>query len=415
MYQNDEIVIIGGGLAGLTAAKILKAAGKKIKIVEASDGVGGRVRTDEHAGFLLDRGFQVFLTAYPEAKNLLDYKALDLRTFKPGAIILDERGATQIGDPLRDPSSLFKTLFSSAGSIADKLFMLKLKYELGKKDIADIFLKEEISTYAYLKNTQFSDKIISRFLKPFLTGIFLESDLTTSSRMFEFVFKMFSEGDTAVPARGMGMISQQLASGLTADELLLNTRALQIDGKEVVLQNGERYCAGAFILATDPANLPYPFAIKNPGKNQVTNIYFTTGKQSNVKPIIYLNASSKKLVNNVAFMDRVAPHYAPKDNSLISVSLVGNWQEYDQRVLNELVLAELQPWFPGCNLWHHLKTYHIPYALPNDDHVRNDNFSRSLKLDANCYQCGDYLLNGSINAAMKSGRMAAELLLADIN
>jgi protoporphyrinogen oxidase len=412
--QSGDVIIIGAGLAGLTAAKILKAAGKKIKILEASDGIGGRVRTDQQDGFLLDRGFQVLLTAYPETKQLLNYKALDLRPFKPGALILKENGTTVIGDPLRDPSALFKTIFSSAGNLFDKLLMMKLKLSLQKKEIADIFSKEEISTDVYLRTFGFSRAMIENFLRPFLSGIFLENNLTTSSRMFEFVFKMFSEGDTAVPAKGMGMISQQLAGGLAENELLLNTRIMHLEGKEAISQAGERFAASAFVLATDPGNLPHPYNIRHPGKHSVTSIYFKSAKVRR-KPLICLNASAERIVSNIAFMDSVSSFYAPPDQSLISVSLVGDWSHHEDRYLCAMVLDELSSWYPDCSGWQHLKTYHIPYALPNDDHVRDENFGRSIKLNPYCYQCGDYLLNGSINAAMKSGRMAAELLLADQN
>src|SRR5689334_9769282 len=124
MEDNLDVIIIGAGLAGLTAAKLLKAAGKSVKILEASDRPGGRVRTEEVDGFLLDRGFQVLLTAYPETKRFLDYDALELQNFDPGALILNETGTTKIGDPLRQPGALISTLASSAGTLADKFRML---------------------------------------------------------------------------------------------------------------------------------------------------------------------------------------------------------------------------------------------------------------------------------------------------
>jgi phytoene dehydrogenase-like protein len=139
MKQDAQVIIIGAGLSGLTAAKVLKAAGKSVLVIEASDAVGGRVRTDELDGFLLDRGFQVLLTAYPEAKRFLDYDALKLCRFDPGALILNTRDIIKIGDPIRQPGTLINTLFSSAGTLADKLRMLKLKIKLAGKTIDEIF------------------------------------------------------------------------------------------------------------------------------------------------------------------------------------------------------------------------------------------------------------------------------------
>lgn len=137
--EKTSVLIVGAGLSGLVAAKILKAAGKSVKIIEADDDIGGRVRTDIVEGFRLDRGFQVLLTAYPEAKKQLDYSTLNLQYFDPGAIILNESGSTVVTDPLRKPSKLWQTLLSPAGTLKDKLLMLKLKQQLKHKTEAEIF------------------------------------------------------------------------------------------------------------------------------------------------------------------------------------------------------------------------------------------------------------------------------------
>ena len=212
MANQPDVLVIGAGIAGLTAAKLLKEAGKTVKLIEASNSIGGRVKTDLYQGYLLDHGFQVLLTEYPEAKKLLNYNQLHLKAFDPGAIILNQKGITEIGDPLRKPSTLVQTLISPVGSIFDKLKMLGLKLKLAGTSIEQIFEKKEITTWQYLKQVGFSEKMLNQFFKPFMTGIFLENELTTSSRMFEFVFKMFSEGDTAIPAKGMAEIPKQLAN-----------------------------------------------------------------------------------------------------------------------------------------------------------------------------------------------------------
>jgi protoporphyrinogen oxidase len=409
---DTDVLIIGAGLSGLTAAKVLKAAGRKIKLLEASDGIGGRVRTDIVDGFLLDRGFQVLLTAYPETKRFLNYKALDLKVFEPGAIILTENGTTEIGDPLRRPSILFKTLFSSAGSLSDKIRMLRLKLKLNKADIEEIFSRKEISTLAYLVKQRFSDRMIHQFFKPFMTGIFLEDKLDTSSRMFEFVFKMFSEGDTAIPAKGMGMIPAQLAEGLSTEELILNETVVAIEGNNVITASKRNYQAQKILIATDGASIPAPFAKNKKKPNSVTNIYFSADKAPFEKPIIALNSMNNKLVNNIAVMEKISRDYAPPGKSLISVSLIGDFKNSLRADLPFEAIQELKYWFPDAADWNHLKTYHIPYGLPNDVNVNNELTSSAFRLSDNCFTTGDYLLNGSINAAMKSGRQAAEMLIS---
>jgi len=407
-----DILIIGSGLAGLTASRVLKSAGRKVKILEASDAPGGRVRTDKHDGFLLDRGFQVLLTAYPEARHFLDYKALDLRSFSPGSIILNNSGIDEIGDPLREIGSLIRTLKSPFGSLPDKFRLLFLRLKLAGINIDEIFSKQETTTLQYLRNAGFSERIISNFFTPFMSGIYLEQKLETSSRMFEFVFKMFSEADTAIPAKGMGMISRQLSSGLSAEELIVNERVLSIDGNEVQTASGRNYKAGNILIATTADCIPAPFQRIPVEKKSVTCLYFSAKKAPYHKALIALNANSNRLVNNIAVMSNVSVDYAPEGKSLISVSLTDKHLLIEPESLELKIKDELKFWYPDCINWEHLKTYTIPYALPDNRHVTNDILPSSMRLNDTAFICGDHLMNGSINAAMKSGRLAAEAILS---
>jgi predicted NAD/FAD-dependent oxidoreductase len=411
MEKDAEVIIIGAGLAGLTAAKVMKAAGRSVLVLEASDAVGGRVRTDEVDGFLLDRGFQVFLTAYPEAKQFLDYEALQLRKFDPGALILNKNGITTIGDPVRQPGSLVSTLLSSAATFTDKLRMLRLKIKLGSKRIDEIFSEQEISTAAYLKREGFSETILNQFFRPFMTGIFLENQLSTSSRMFEFVFKMFSEGDAVIPAEGMGMIPKQLAECLSPEEILFQQNVSAVDGGTVSTFSGSTYNADFVLIATDPLHSPIRDEKKVIAYHSVTNMYFTAAKRPFEKPLIALNTLAGKLVNNVAVMDRISPGYSKNGDTLVSLSLIGNYSRENQTELQQKVIDELKFWFPESVTWKHLKTYHVDYALPYDDEVSDEPDYKAMRLNARCFVCGDYLMNGSINAAMKSGRLAAEAMI----
>lgn len=411
MKKNAEVIIIGAGLAGLTAAKVLKAAGKSVLVLEASDGVGGRVRTDEVDGYLLDRGFQIFLTAYPEAKNLLNYEALELCKFDPGALILNMDGITKMGDPIRQPSSLVSTLLSSAATFTDKLKMLRLKVKLSGKSIEEIFSAPEITTSEYLKNEGFSGTIMNQFFLPFMTGIFLENQLSTSSRMFEFVFKMFSKGDAAIPAKGMGMIPKQLSECLSPQELLFHQNVSAVNGSSATTADGAIYQGDFVLIATDPLRSPIRYNNSVIEYHSVSNMYFTAKKRPFEMPLIALNTLPGRLVNNIAVMDRISTAYSKSGDTLISLSLIGEHSNVNQKELQEKVVSELKFWYPDAISWKHLKTYHIDYALPNDDQVTNEPDYTVLQLNAQCFICGDYLMNGSINAAMKSGRLAADAII----
>jgi phytoene dehydrogenase-like protein len=407
---DKSVIIIGAGIAGLTAAKLLKAKGCKVLILEASDGIGGRIRTDEKDGFLLDRGFQVLLTAYPEAKELLDYKALDLKPFLPGAKILYQKGITEIMDPLRRPSAFLKTILSPAGSFGDKLQMLFLKKHLEKQSIEEIFNEPEQTTDSYLLRKGFSDKMISLFFRPFLAGIFLERDLLTSSRMFNFVFKMFSEGDTVIPAKGMGEIPKQLAKTLHPDEIIFNDAVILIADKSVTTQSGKTYNADYIIVATDQDHIPAPYQQVKHQKRTVSNLYFTAKKAPFLEPIIALNALPHALVNNVAVLSQVSSKYSKTGEVLISLSIL---QDVKHLALDDLLLKvkeELSQWFVDVQDWKFLHQYFIPYALPDQTSVTANISQNEMRLSNSVFICGDFLLNGSINAAMRSGKLVADLI-----
>jgi phytoene dehydrogenase-like protein len=173
MSRKDiKIHIVGAGVSGLIAARVLEDNGFSPIVIEATDRVGGRVKTDILNDFQLDRGFQVLLTSYPAAQKYLDLKSLDLQKFLPGASIFKDKQQKVIGDPLRGMPLLFPTLFSGIGSISDKLRILKLNNYLKKKSIDAIFSSKEQSTMSYLIDYGFSSDMISDFFKPFLVVFF---------------------------------------------------------------------------------------------------------------------------------------------------------------------------------------------------------------------------------------------------
>jgi len=318
--EEYKIHIVGAGISGLIAAKTLEANGYRPVIIEATDSVGGRVKTDIVDGYQLDHGFQVLLDAYPMAKEHLDYEALNLQKFIPGAVIYKNGKSVSIGDPLRDLSLLFSTMTAGIGSLGDKLKILKLNSKLKKKSLDDIFSSEETTTYHYLKEIGFSEKMISSFFKPFFAGIFLEPDLKTSSRMFEFVYKMFGKGMATLPKAGIQAIPNQLKAQLEHTEFIFNTRVLEVNDDQLLLEDEKKLDTHFTIIATEASPLVSNLNTQFDWKS-CDNLYFTCDKRYIDKAIIGLISDEGALINNICFNNNLNPEVAG-DKELLSVTVV---------------------------------------------------------------------------------------------
>ncbi len=408
--EDQKIYIIGAGISGLVAAIELEKAGFTPVILESSGEIGGRMKTDSVDGFLLDHGFQVLNTAYPEAKKYLDFGQLHLKNFDPGAVIFDKTESYIITDPLRNPLKIVGMAFSKVGTFLDKVKMFTLTQELKKKSNEEIFKEPSVPTLQYLKNYGFSDLVITNFFKPFFRGIFLEKHLNTSSRMFEFIFKMFSLGNAAVPAKGMGEIPKMLRSQHSKTQIFFNSLVKQVVGKSIHLANGDIIEADRIIIATQPDHVMPQLQGQFPPAQKVINLYFSLQRSFMARPMIGLLAGEGYLVNNLVFMDDVSDAYSPTDRSLLSVTVLET--TLSEKELIKAVQLELEL-ISGvkADYFKFLKSYYINYALPAVDDLKYSIASTECKITDHVYLAGDYLLNGSINAAMTSGRIAAEAVI----
>ncbi|MFY9826831.1 MAG: NAD(P)/FAD-dependent oxidoreductase [Thermoanaerobaculia bacterium] len=407
-----KVVVVGAGVAGLCCALKLQDKGISCTVLEASDAVGGRIRTDKVDGFLLDRGFQVLLTAYPEARRLLNYRALKLRTFSPGALIRMDGKFHRISDPFRQPWTLPAMLFSPVGNLKDKLRIARLRRHVLDSTIDEILQRRETSALDALLEFGFSDRMIGAFFRPFFGGIFLETDLASSSRMLEFIFRMLSEGKAALPAAGMGSIPQQLAARLPAGTVRLGARVEALGEGEVRLAGGERIPARAAVLATEaPEAARLLPGLHPPGFQGTACLYFAADQAPVSKPILVLNGEGRGAVDNLCVPSAVAPGYAPAGKALVSATVVGA-AGADENDLEFEVRRHLASWFgPVVESWRYLRTYRIPLALPARSSL--EPAALPVRRRPGLYLCGDHRDTPSLQGAMVSGRRAAEAVIED--
>ena len=404
-------------MAGLTCANYLHRAGRAVVVLEATEAVGGRVRTDVTPdGFRLDHGFQVLLTKYPEVQRLLDYGALNLKAFRSGAVIrLPDGRQTTLRNPLQQPLAAFTALTAPIGTLPDKLRILSLVQHVRRFSAEELLSHPATDTLTFLRRYGWSEQMIDTFFRPFFGGVFLDRSLSTASNFFEFVFKQFVEGEAVVPALGMQQIPEQLAQRLPAGTVRLHTPAEAVEGNMVRLRGGETLAAAAVVVATDGDTtarlLPHLPQLHDTAWRRTTCTYFAApAAPGRPDKLLRLNATPGQLAHNVCFASDVAPEYAPAGQTLVSVSTHGE-HGLPETALTARLHAELMGWFgDGAAQWRHLRTYQLPHALPV--YASGPAQHQELKLNDTLYRCGDYTAYPSLNAAMASGRQVAEMLLA---
>jgi phytoene dehydrogenase-like protein len=406
-----RVIIVGAGLAGLTCAKVLSERGVTVTVLESSDGVGGRVRTDEKEGFLLDRGFQVHFTSYPAARRHLDHEKLDIRPFDPGAILHRGIERTVLSDPFRDPKALVPSVLSDAATFSDKVTTLARVAAVAADaaESAGAVEGEDTSTLEYLKASGFSERYIDSFFRPFYGGVFLSRSLYTSSRVFRFTLKMLATGQTVVPAKGMGEIPRQLAEHLPGGSIKLDTpvEALLRDGDRVVgVRTGnEEHEADAVIVATDAPTAggltgePVPEG----SVGEVCLYYETSGLEDEKK--IMLNAEEDAFVNNAVEISNVSERYAPEGRHLLYAVTLEGFDLPDEDLYRRGI-EDLSRWYPEAD-FRPLGLRRIPYGQFAQPAGVHDGLPPNRTATPGLFLAGEYTEDSSINGSMLSGEKAA--------
>ena len=404
--MHSPVVVVGAGLAGLSCAVELLARGQGVVVLEASDGVGGRVRTDRVDGFLLDRGFQVLLAGYPECRRQLDYDALDLRAFYPGAVV--ERGgrAITVADPRKHPLAALGALNGLARPTdAPALLKLLATSRRSLRDGLDAAGPDTATTREALRAVGLSEGLVDGFFRPFLAGITLDPTLAVSARFSRFVLGSLLAGPTVVPAAGMGALPQQLADRLPAQAVRLGARVIEVDADGVRLEDGERVAAAAVVVAVEgPEAARLLPGLPDPGSVATTCVWFDAPSSPRPGGALVLDGDGTGPVNNVAVLSDVAPDYAPAGRALVNASLSGVAED-DDEALDARVRGQLRGWFgPQVGAWRRLRVDRIRHAQPRQEPGALDPPQRPVRRSERVWVCGDHRDTASLNGALASGR-----------
>ncbi len=403
--RTPDTVVVGAGLAGLACALDLCRAGRRPALLEASDGPGGRMRTDRRDGFLLDRGFQVLNTSYPQVKRRLDLRALRLRPFTPGVLAHTPSGPVRLADPTRRPSAAGALLPGRVLSAADLAALGALTARDALLPASLVRRGPERTTAAALSRAGLSDAAVDHILRPFLSGVFLEDRLETSARFFHLVWRSMARGTLCLPADGIGAVPAQLAARLPGGVLRYDSPVAGVTPSGVLLADGTEVPATAVVVATDAATaarlLP---GLPVPDTRTVTTYYHAAETTPLAEPTLMVD--SRLAVLNTCVLSEVAPTYAPPGTALVATSVLD--ADRPDAVLRSL--ADLYGTDTGG--WEPIATYTVPGALPAM--VPPWPLSRSTRFGPGRYVCGDHRATGSVQGALASGTRAAREVLADL-
>ncbi|WP_261664198.1 NAD(P)/FAD-dependent oxidoreductase [Deinococcus sp. Marseille-Q6407] len=422
LSETADIIVVGAGLAGLCAARTLHRAGKRVRVLEKNEHLGGRVWSRDVDGYTIDAGFLGMFTDYPAARRQFDYDALDLVVLRPSAVLRQEGGVAEImGDPRRDPGALPGDLTAGAMTAADRLHAARLAAELLAQPPHALLNGPDTSTREFLLGRGFSERSLERFFAPFFGGLVIDREMKTSAALFQYYMRLLITGDVAIPRRGMSELPRQLAAGLDVQRSV-RVDSLQSGPDGVTLQTsaGEMRAAQV-IVATDPpaaARLlgeqpgdPRPV---DRGSLSSAYLHFRAPGALEPQPRLQLNARPSGWLNQVLWLDQVFPDRVPGERGLLITSLWGI-PEGDDDALAELALAELREWYGGAvddlDLLAVDRIPHVQYPQPAGYAQTLPGHSTALP---NVFLASEVTSLSGIQGALESGEKAAAAILGDL-
>ncbi|MCG5452650.1 FAD-dependent oxidoreductase [Micromonospora hortensis] len=409
MLAETDVVIVGGGLAGLAAARRLHRAGVPWRLVEAEGRLGGRVATDVVDGHLIDRGFQVLNTAYPRLGTLLDTDQLDLGYFTSGVLVRKGDTLLRLVNPLREPTGGPGTALADVGSLLDRLRFAALATGCATLPASRLLAAPETTSETALRRAGLSDAIIEELLRPFLSGVFIDRELSTSSHVLAMVLRSFARGRIGLPAEGMAALPRAIAAPLPADLLDLDTPVAEVTPGRVRTQAGDIRCRAVVVAVDPPAAAALLPALATVRMHSYTTYYHSAPEPPLTEPILLVDGDRRELVANTVVLSNAAATYAPAGRHLIATSVVGPTAPPEPTIRAELTRL----YGRSTADWTHLTTVAVPEALPAAPPPQG-RLRKPVALGEGLFVAGDHRDSPSIQGALTSGWRAADAVLDEL-
>jgi phytoene dehydrogenase-like protein len=406
-----DVIIIGAGFSGLSAAYYLQRKGLTVKVLEVSSQAGGRARSDKMDGFTLDRGVHFYHHSTTELSKIININDLALKNCYPGYLLRYQGTFNLFTNPVYQTLDTVSTAMAKNASFSDKIRLFGLYAKLKTTAYGKLVKEQDSSTFEYLSKSGFSKRLIDSFFRPMLAANIFDYNLQSSSRFSKVYLKSLFQDHVALPKDGIGKIAASIAEKLDKNTISFKTKVRRVTENGVELINGDFLESKFVLIATNAIDANSIIGEKAmPAEcSHVSTLYFSTDKAPLSKPVVILNGDNgTTLVNHVFVPSLLHPEYAPTGKHLVAVNFVKE-HDLDDEELEVKCLTELSEWF-GLKVmdWQHLKTYHIKYAMPFKPILDEVTFTK--KISQSVYACGDSLSVGSMESALRSGRETAEVI-----
>lgn len=403
---HADVVVVGAGLAGLAAAVRLQEAGHDAVVLERSDAVGGRVRTDVVDGFRLDRGFQLLNPSYPEAERLLNLEALDLRPFLAGLMAASGERRYALGDPLRLPSAIRNDLTAPIGSMKAKLAFGTWVAGLGLGSADSIRSSSDRPLIAELEARGLTGALTEKVLRPFLSGVLADSDLDSSQRMASMLLRSFARGAPSVPAQGMQAMPEQLAARLRPGSLHLGVRVRSVSPGAVDTDDGRM--AGRAVVVAVSGDVAADLGVPGSPMRALTTWWYAAAQPPSERALLHVDTERRGPLANTVVMTSAAPSYSADGRALVAATAVGAHPDGEEAARRHAGLL----YGVDTSAWELLRADVIEAALPV--HPAGQPLQRRVVVEDGLIVAGDHRDTPSIQGALVSGRRAADAVLASV-
>jgi phytoene dehydrogenase-like protein len=409
LEPRPDVVVVGAGVAGLLCAATLTQRGYQVEVLEAGDGIGGRIRTDVIDGHRCDRGFQLLNPAYPAARRFLDLPALRLGSFDAGVAVAGPRGLRVVGDPIRAPKYLLRTITSGYSRPLELLRLARWSAPaLGR--VRSLLRRADTSLAESLDRAGVTGRLRREILGPFLTGVLAEAEGSTSATFGRLLIRSFLLGIPGVPANGMAAIPDQLAAKLMTP-VRLNTRVTAVGqavgGPRVDTADGLLH-PRAVVVATDPTTAGQLLPLTAPAMKGLTTYWFSMPTAPTSLNLLLVEGGGRQAgpVVNTAVMSNAAPSYAPAGRHLVQATTLRSEDPDEQQVRAQLG----RMYGTSTRDWDLLVRNDVDRALPEQPPPLQHR--RPVALDGGLFVAGDHRDTASIQGALVSGRRAANAVTA---